>query len=48
VRQDGKVFELAIDPAGTVTDAPPALADLCRIASRVVSHHGYLLSAVEE
>jgi putative selenate reductase len=48
LRQDGKVFELAIDSAGTVKDAPPELVDMCRIASRVVSHHGYLLSAVEE
>jgi len=47
VRQDGKVSELTIDSAGAVKDAPPELADLCRIASRVVSHHGYLLSAVE-
>jgi putative selenate reductase len=48
VRQDGKVFELAIDGAGTVKDVPPELVDMCRIASRVVSHHGYLLSTVEE
>jgi putative selenate reductase len=48
LRQDGKVFELAIDSAGTVKDAPPELVDMCRIASRVVSHHGYLLNAVEE
>ncbi len=48
VRQDGKVYPLTIDGTGQVTDPPPQLMEICRIASRVFSHHGYLLGTVEE
>ena len=48
VRQDGKVYSLEIDRNSQIGNAPPELADMCRIVSRVHSHHGYLLSTVEE
>ncbi len=48
VRHHGNVHVLPIDAAGHVADAPPELADLCRIVTEVHARHGYLLGPVEE
>lgn len=48
VRQDGKVYALSIGSDSRIEQAPPELADICRIVSQVHRQHSYLLSAVEE
>jgi putative selenate reductase len=48
VRQDGKIYALSIDSNSRIENAPPELADMCRIVSQVHGQHSYLLSAVEE
>ena len=48
VRQGAKVYDLSIDGASRIADAPPELADLCRIITQVHARHGYLLSPVGE
>ena len=48
VRQAGKCYDLSIDAAGRIDDAPPELSDLCRIITQVHAKHGYLLSPVAE
>jgi putative selenate reductase len=48
VRHNGNVHVLSIDGAGRITDAPPELAELCRIIAEVRARHDYLLGPVEE
>lgn len=48
VRQAGKRYDLSIDAAGRIDDAPPELSDLCRIITQVYAKHGYLLGPVAE
>ena len=48
VRQAGKRYDLSIDAASRIDDAPPELSDLCRIITQVHAQHGYLLSPVAE
>ena len=48
VRQGAKVYDLSIDGSGRIANAPPELADLCRIILQVRARHGYLLSPVGE
>ncbi len=48
VRQDGKVYQLDINSAGQVPNAPEELNDMCRIISHVYNHNHYLLGRVEE
>jgi len=48
VRQGAKVYDLSIDGASRIANAPPELADLCRIITQVHARHGYLLSPVGE
>jgi putative selenate reductase len=48
VRQAGKLYELSIDAASRIDDAPPELSDLCRIITQVHARHGYLLGPVAE
>ena len=48
VRQGAKVYDLSIDGSGRIANAPPELADLCRIIIQVRARHGYLLSPVGE
>lgn len=48
VRHGEKIYELPIDGAGRIANAPPELTDLCRIITQVHARHGYLLSPVGE
>jgi len=48
VRHAGECYELSIDAASRIEDAPPELSDLCRIITQVHARHGYLLSPVAE
>ncbi|OSM95684.1 MULTISPECIES: putative selenate reductase subunit YgfK [Lonsdalea] len=48
VRHEQRIYRLAIDPHGAIADAPPALADLCRVITTVYRDHHYLLGGVEE
>jgi len=48
VRHAGKRYDLSIDAASRIDDAPPELSDLCRIITQVHAQHGYLLSPVAE
>ena len=47
-RHAGKLYDLTIDAASRIDDAPPELSDLCRIITQVHALHGYLLSPVAE
>jgi putative selenate reductase len=46
VRQGERVYDLSIDGASRIDNAPPELSDLCRIITQVHARHGYLLSPV--
>jgi putative selenate reductase len=48
VRQGAKVYDLSIDGASRIANAPPELDDLTRIITQVHARHRYLLSPVGE
>jgi putative selenate reductase len=48
VRQGARVYDLSIDGASRIDNAPPELSDLCRIITQVHARHDYLLSPVGE
>ncbi|WP_061325004.1 putative selenate reductase subunit YgfK [Serratia rubidaea] len=48
VRQGKELYQLTLDAEGTVASAPKELDDMRRVINQVLTHHRYLLGAVEE